>query len=85
MKPDYVPINCEFHDVLEARAVQRRIVALHYLDEDGQTRLTHSRIVDVYAQSSMEFIRLEQGAPIRLDRIIGIDGVRLSDFSKANG
>jgi Rho-binding antiterminator len=77
MPKAYAPIDCEFHDVLEATAVRRRVAAIRYRARDGQTSLVHARILDLYATSGVEYMRLDDGAVIRLDRIVSIDDVEL--------
>lgn len=80
MPSRYHPINCEFHDLLEAAAVRAQAVALHYRDADATQVRAHARIVDVFARDGAEYLRLESGELIRLDRIESLDGVRMASF-----
>lgn len=82
MSAHYVPIDCEFHDVLEATATGRRAATVRHLDEDGQTRITHARIFDLYAKDGVEYLQLEDGHVIRLDRIVSIDDAQRSAFEE---
>lgn len=76
MSTDYSPIDCSLHDHLEAAATlggKRRIV---YYDEGAGSTEVLARIVDVFAKGGEEFIRLDTGALIRLDRLESVDDVR---------
>lgn len=77
MNSAYIPINCEFHDVLEATATTGRRVAIEYLDTSGQQQTVRARITDLQAHSGEEHMLLDDGSRIRLDAIVSVDGVRL--------
>lgn len=79
MSRPYVPINCEFHDVLETVAVQRRAVPMVIM-EDGSEHALRARIVDITAHDGVETMRLEDGRTVRLDAIVSVDGVRRDTF-----
>ena len=83
MSTVYVPINCEFHDVLESTAVRRRPATFSLHDASGQPSTVHARIVDLYARQGMEYMRLDDGSVIRLDHILGVDGVARASFADA--
>jgi Rho-binding antiterminator len=77
MNSTYVPIDCEFHDVLEATATTGRRVAIEYLDTSGQQQTVRARITDLQAHNGEEHMLLDDGSRIRLDAIVSVDGVRL--------
>lgn len=77
MNSTYVPIDCEFHDVLEATATTGRRVAIVYLDDAGQQQTAQARITDLQAHNGEEHMLLDDGSRIRLDAIVSVDGVRL--------
>ncbi len=79
MSRPYVPINCEFHDVLETVAVQRRAVPM-VIEEDGAEHALLARIVDITAHDGVETMRLEDGRIVRLDAIVSVDGVHRDAF-----
>jgi len=83
MSAAYIPINCEFHDVLEATAVRRRPATFSLRDPEGQPATVHARIVDLYAHDGSEFMRLDDGRVVRLDHIVGVDGVAQASFADA--
>lgn len=70
----YRPVDCALHDELLARATLRRPVELGYLDERCEERTVRDRIVDVFARDRAEFLKLENGLEIRLDKLTRIDG-----------
>lgn len=77
----YTPINCEFHDVLEATATRRATVDIRFLDETGVLQQRDSRIVTLSAQDGVEHAVLGTGERIRLDRLVSVDGQALADFT----
>lgn len=72
----YRPIACGFHDRLEDWAVRRTPVELAWHDGD-ETRRTRAVIADVYARNGADWIRLDTGDVIRLDRLIEVGGIPL--------
>lgn len=66
----YRPIACDFHDRLESLATLRRRVRLAL--RDGAAAV--GRITDIYTTADkQEFLRLDDGTEIRLDRILAAD------------
>ena len=83
MSAVYVPINCEFHDVLEATAVRRRPATFSLHEPSGPPTSVHARIVDLYAHDGMEYMRLDDDSIVRLDRILSVDGTAQASFADA--
>lgn len=77
---DYQPISCEFHDVLEALATQRKEVVVEYRDAEGGLHKTTAAILDVFAQDKAEYASLTSGEKLRLDQLVAVDGAKLADF-----
>lgn len=75
MTEPYEPIDCGLHDRMEAWCVQRRPCALRVRSEDGSEWETVARIEDVFTAGSEEFMLLDNGERIRLDRIVAIHPV----------
>jgi Rho-binding antiterminator len=72
----YRPIDCDFHDQIESLATTRHRVHVTYKDEGGGLAARDGIIVDVYtAPSKEEFLKLEDGTTIRLDRITDVHGI----------
>ncbi len=67
---EYRPIACDFHDRLEAFATLRRRVRLTLRDGSADAE---GIIADIYTTpDKREFLRLDTGAEIRLDRIAAV-------------
>lgn len=73
MSNSYVPVDCDFHDVLEALATRGDIVTLTWRADDAVVRETRARIVDVYARSGADYLRTADGLTVRLDRVVAVD------------
>ena len=78
--PAYVPINCDFHSLLEDHATTRKPVLVSWLDEQGRPQDSRLSLVDVYSRAGEEFLRAASGETIRLDRLLAVDGVALAGF-----
>ena len=78
MKP-YQPINCNFYDILEATAVKRKTVPIVIIEDKIQKKI-ESKIIDLYAKDSIEYMVMENDKTIRLDQIVSVDGVILEGF-----
>lgn len=71
----YRPINCEFHDVLEALATKRQSTTIAFVDASGGDVQTRSgAIVDVYARDGADWLQLSCGDVVRLDRVLSAGG-----------
>ncbi|MBD9436238.1 hypothetical protein IB223_09050 [Pseudoxanthomonas sp. PXM03] len=79
--PPYAPINCEFHDVLEATATRRSTASIRFMDEDGVQQQRNARIIALYANGGSEYAELDTGERIRLDRLVSVDGEVLADYT----
>lgn len=70
----YEPIRCGFHDELLALATRRLTIEIVYLDAQGKEFHVTDTIVDVFTQSKAEYLRLQSGDEIRLDKLIRVNG-----------
>ena len=68
----YEPIDCGLHDRLEAWCVTRQRCRIRVANERGHEREVEARIEDVFAEGGEEFMLLDDGERIRLDRIVTI-------------
>jgi Rho-binding antiterminator len=70
----YAPVDCDFHDRLEALATTRRRVHITSRGADGGAQeSSEGVIVDIYTTPSKEeFLRLDDDTSIRLDRIVTV-------------
>lgn len=71
---DYTPIDCGFYDYFEAAIVKRRPVELVYLQEDGTTITKTVLLLDLKTEAKEEFVQLQGGEWLRLDRVVALDG-----------
>lgn len=68
--PVYIPVDCGFHDLIEAAIVRRKVGDITYLDEQNETQCLQEVIVlDWVNQNKEEYMVLNNGLKIRLDRI----------------
>lgn len=70
----YQPIDCGVYDHFEAAIVQRRPVALTYLDATGQTISQQVQLSDLRTENGEEFVQLAGEEWVRLDRVSSLDG-----------
>jgi len=66
---DYRPIDCSVHDRLEAFSVLRTPCRIRWRDASGRERASSGRILDVFARAGAEYLRLDDGTEVRLDRL----------------
>jgi Rho-binding antiterminator len=76
----YLPINCEFHDLLESLATSRKPVHIDFRDEEGVVRHLVASMTDVFARDGAEYLSLGTGETLRLDRLMEVDGQKLADY-----
>jgi Rho-binding antiterminator len=69
----YLPINCSSHDILLAKATLKTNCKISYTNEDGNILQTEAVIIDVYTKTKEEFLQLNNGITIRLDKLIMVD------------
>lgn len=84
MTDAYVPIDCNYYDLLEIAAMRRREVEIRYTDQQGSPALVHARIEDLWARNGEEFMRLANGAVLRLDQLISLDGQARPETAACN-
>ena len=70
MSEKYNPISCSWHDTLLHKATLKEQVSFEL--ESGQS--LGGIIEDVYTTEKEEFLRLNSGEVIRLDKITTMDG-----------
>lgn len=68
----YCPVDCEFTDELEHFSVLKIKVEVRYWGDDSKLAEESGLIVDITSREKQEFIKMESGVEIRLDRIYEI-------------
>lgn len=71
----YEPVDCDFHDVLEAAATQRTQVEVTARGGQGETERHVATISDVYTRDGAEYVDLSDGSTIRLDHLVDVTPV----------
>jgi len=80
MENKYKPINCDFHELLLAKATLKQVCEITFIENNEQIT-TQSLIIDVYTKKGEEFLVLNTGKIIRLDYIISVDNTQMPTFS----
>jgi Rho-binding antiterminator len=76
----YRPVNCEFHDVIEACATLGKLVTSLVENTDGTHRAVHAIISDVFACDGVEYLKTRCEELIRLDKLLSVDGHEIRNF-----
>jgi Rho-binding antiterminator len=78
MSDKYIPINCEFLDRIEHWCVKREHCEITYRQGTFPRDLqTTGIITDIFTRDKAEFLTLDDGEEIRLDKIVAINGYEL--------
>lgn len=76
----YLPINCEFHDLLESLATTRKSAQIHFRDAEGVEQQRTAVVADVYVHNGAEYLLLSTDETLRLDQLVQVDGEKLADY-----
>jgi Rho-binding antiterminator len=77
---EYKPVNCDFYDELETLATIKKDSEIVFRADNEAKSVIRGRIVDLYIRDKVEYMKLNNGLEIRLDRIIEIDGKKRKDY-----
>ena len=75
----YQPIDCNYYDRLEAWATLRTVCRILYRDENEQQKEVSAIIEDVYTAIKVEYMRLDNGLVIRLDKLVAVNDIPVPD------
>jgi Rho-binding antiterminator len=75
----YTPVSCDFQDVLESLATLHQKCQIVYRDELVEAQ---GLIVDIYAANKADFLKLDDGTEIRLDKIVSVDDKKAASYSE---
>lgn len=70
----YLPIDCALHDELQLLVLRRAVVDLVVRGDDGDPVPLRGRATDVLTRAGAEWLALEDGTFVRLDRLVEVDG-----------
>ena len=74
MEEKYIPINCDFYDEIELRALRKSKCSIVFRNEQNEEETVVGIITNVYAKNKEEFLVINNEVKFRLDRLISIDG-----------
>ena len=78
MTDKYIPINCEFLDRIESWCVRKETCHVVYTQGTYPRNLEmQGRIIDIFKKDKAEYMLMDNGEEIRLDKIISINGYDL--------
>ena len=80
MNATYVPISCEFHDLLEDLATTRQAAHIRFTDAEGVAHTRHTTVADVYARHGAEYVVIGTQETLRLDQLVSVGDAKLADF-----
>ncbi len=75
----YHPISCDFYDELTWCLVQKKMVAITYLEHNTPITI-QSRLRDIQTKNKAEYLILDSGLEIRLDQLLEVDGKLLKNY-----
>jgi transcriptional antiterminator Rof (Rho-off) len=70
----YEPVACALYDELGLRMMRGTPCRLVVESSDGRD-VMETQIADLYTEGEAEYVRLDDGRAIRLDRIVEVDDV----------
>ena len=78
MQDKYIPINCEFLERLEFWCLKKISCQIVYRQGNFPRDLEIEAIItDIFSRDKAEFISLNNGEEIRLDRIVSVNAYEL--------
>ncbi|WP_040396436.1 hypothetical protein [Cesiribacter andamanensis] len=69
----YTPISCTFHGYLESWMKQQQACKIRYRQDDGSSVQVSSRIIDLFSWQGAEYLLMEKGQLIRLERLESVN------------
>jgi Rho-binding antiterminator len=79
---EYVIVSCDFQDHLEEWSTLRQKCQITYRDADNKQVEIQGLIVDIYSADKADFLKLDNGTVIRLDKIVSVNGKEVSSYSE---
>lgn len=77
---EYIPINCDFYDELESLATMKRSCQIVFRHENGAVSTIRGVILDLYTRNKIEYLKMDSGLEIRLDKLIEADGKKPQNY-----
>lgn len=70
-KTDYKPVDCSLHDTYEHHITLKTRLSISYLINDIE-HTVQSRIKEIYTREGEEFMVINEGDTVRLDKVLSI-------------
>lgn len=70
----YTPVDPDFYDIIKARVEKSLNLKVFFFQPDNEIGQAEGEYVETLKEPDGEFIKLAKGDPVRLDRIITING-----------
>lgn len=75
MSPRYLPVDHDYHEMISGEQATRRVAVVHYFREGNVLGEEKAKISGISrSPQNEEFVDLDNGSSIRIDRIIVING-----------
>jgi Rho-binding antiterminator len=76
MSRQYQPIDCNFYDRLEAWATLKQSVNIVF-QQGAENQQVKGVIEKLFIRGGAEFMRLDNGLEIRLDKLVEVEGIEV--------
>lgn len=76
----YQPISCDFYDELELLALRKTAAKIVIRTAENEIKEIESVIKTFYTKEKEEFMVLENGEEIRLDKLVSVNGIELKSY-----
>jgi Rho-binding antiterminator len=76
----YLPISCDYHDLLESFAMSRTATQIRFRDAEGVVQRRSAAIIDVFARDGSEYLSMSTGETVRLDHLLAVNDFKLADY-----
>jgi len=71
-KEKYIPIACQFYDVLELHASRKDEVAVAFFKDGKTVNTVNTKLKTLVTKNKQEFLVLADDTEVRLDQIISV-------------
>jgi len=72
-KEKYIPLACQFYDVLEMHASRKSLVTIAYFEDSKTVKTVETKIETLVTRKKEEFVVLPDDTEIRLDQILSVN------------
>ncbi|MGM0621751.1 MAG: hypothetical protein ACQETJ_11945 [Bacteroidota bacterium] len=75
MSTRYLPVDPDYYEIVEKAISEEKVVAVHYFGDDNSIKSAKAKVKEIQTNSeNEEFVKLDNGEQIRIDRIIVLGG-----------